>query len=77
MIYLLVHGAYQGGWIWKPVATRLRAAGHLVFAPSLDGCGERKHTVRARLATLFARPAQPTQPRFSAPTLSKEPAPSR
>jgi len=38
---------------------------------------ERKHTVRVRLATLFARPAQPTQPRFSAPTLSKEPAPSR
>ena len=38
---------------------------------------ERKHTVRARLATLFARPAQPTQPRFSAPTLSKEPATSR
>ena len=21
---LLIHGAYQGGWIWKPVATRLR-----------------------------------------------------
>lgn len=38
---------------------------------------ERKHTIRARLATLFARPAQPTQPTFSAPTLSKEPAPSR
>jgi pimeloyl-ACP methyl ester carboxylesterase len=45
--YVLVHGAYQGGWIWKPVATRLRAAGHLVFAPTLDGCGERKHTIRA------------------------------
>ena len=44
--YVLVHGAYQGGWIWKPVATRLRAAGHLVFAPSLDGCAERKHTIR-------------------------------
>ena len=27
--YILIHGAYQGGWIWKPVATRLRAAGHL------------------------------------------------
>jgi len=39
--FLLIHGSYQGGWIWKPVATRLRAAGHLVFAPSLDGCGER------------------------------------
>jgi len=39
--FLLIHGSYQGGWIWKAVATRLRAAGHLVFAPSLDGCGER------------------------------------
>ena len=44
--YVLVHGAYQGGWIWKPVATRLRAAGHLVFTPTLDGCAERAHTIR-------------------------------
>ena len=44
--YVLVHGAYQGGWIWKPVATRLRAAGHVVFAPTLDGCGERHDSVR-------------------------------
>jgi pimeloyl-ACP methyl ester carboxylesterase len=44
--FVLVHGAYQGGWIWKPVATRLRAAGHLVLAPTLDGCGERHHLVR-------------------------------
>jgi pimeloyl-ACP methyl ester carboxylesterase len=44
--YVLIHGAYQGGWIWQPVATRLRAAGHLVHAPSLDGCGERHHAVR-------------------------------
>src|SRR5207248_11076053 len=45
--YILIHGAYQGGWIWKPVATRLRAAGHLVYAPTLDGCGERGQLVRA------------------------------
>jgi pimeloyl-ACP methyl ester carboxylesterase len=45
--YVLIHGAYQGGWIWKPVATRLRAAGHLVFTPTLDGCAERRHHVRA------------------------------
>jgi pimeloyl-ACP methyl ester carboxylesterase len=45
--YVLVHGAYQGGWIWKPVATRLRAAGHLVLTPTLDGCGERAHAIRA------------------------------
>ena len=44
--YILVHGAYQGGWIWKRVAARLRAAGHMVYAPSLDGCGERHHLVR-------------------------------
>ena len=45
--YVLIHGAYQGGWIWKPVAARLRAAGHTVYALTLDGCGERQHLVRA------------------------------
>jgi pimeloyl-ACP methyl ester carboxylesterase len=45
--YVLIHGAYQGGWIWKPVAQRLREAGHSIHAPSLDGCGERHEQVRA------------------------------
>ena len=45
--YVLIHGAYQGGWIWQPVATRLRAAGHTVYAPTLDGCGERAHLLHA------------------------------
>jgi pimeloyl-ACP methyl ester carboxylesterase len=45
--YVLVHGAYQGGWIWKLIAERLRAAGHLVYAPTLDGCAERRHEMRA------------------------------
>jgi pimeloyl-ACP methyl ester carboxylesterase len=45
--YVLVHGAYQGGWIWKLVAERLRAAGHVVHAPTLDGCAERHGQVRA------------------------------
>jgi pimeloyl-ACP methyl ester carboxylesterase len=44
--YVLVHGAYQGGWIWKPVVERLRAAGHHVHAPTLDGCAERSEQVR-------------------------------
>lgn len=43
---VLIHGAYQGGWIWKPVASRLRAMGHDVFAPTLDGCAERGHALR-------------------------------
>jgi len=44
--FVLIHGAFQGGWIWKGVATRLRGAGHLVFAPTLDGCGERTSQLR-------------------------------
>jgi pimeloyl-ACP methyl ester carboxylesterase len=44
--FVMVHGAYQGGWIWKPVATRLRAQGHVAYAPTLDGCGENRHQVR-------------------------------
>lgn len=49
--YVLVHGSYQGGWIWQPVADRLRAQGHTVYAPSLDGCGERKGSVRPGITT--------------------------
>ena len=49
--FVLLHGAYQGGWIFNPVAERLRAQGHLVFAPTLDGCAERKHEVRAGITT--------------------------
>lgn len=49
--FVLVHGSYQGGWIWRRVADRLRAAGHRVYAPTLDGCGERKGQVRAGITT--------------------------
>ena len=49
--YVLVHGSYQGGWIWKDVAKRLRAAGNEVYAPSLDGCAERKDAVRPGITT--------------------------
>ena len=49
--FVLIHGAYQGGWIWNPVATRLRAEGHLVHAPSLDGCGERAAQIRPGITT--------------------------
>lgn len=48
---VLLHGAYQGGWIWKYVTPHLRAAGHTVFAPSLDGCGERRHALRPGIDT--------------------------
>jgi pimeloyl-ACP methyl ester carboxylesterase len=41
--YVLVHGAWGGGWYWSRAARRLRDAGHDVFTPSLTGLGDRKH----------------------------------
>ena len=49
--FVLVHGSYQGGWIWQRVAHRLRAAGHTVYAPTLEGCAERRHELRPGLDT--------------------------
>ena len=46
-VFVLVHGAYQGAWIWKLVAQRLRAAGHEVHVPTLEGCAERRAGLRA------------------------------
>ena len=43
--YVLVHGAYHGGWCWTDVATRLRAQGHTVYTPTLTGLGERSHLI--------------------------------
>jgi pimeloyl-ACP methyl ester carboxylesterase len=48
---VLIHGAYQGGWIWQRVVQRLTANGHTVFAPSLDGCAERRHALRPGITT--------------------------
>ena len=41
--YLLIHGGFSGGWVWRDVAQRLRSAGHEVFTPTLTGLGERAH----------------------------------
>ena len=45
--FVLVHGAWHGGWCWQRVADRLRGAGHAVFTPTLTGLGERSHLLRA------------------------------
>jgi pimeloyl-ACP methyl ester carboxylesterase len=41
--FVLVAGAFSGGWIWARVASKLRAAGHMVFTPSNTGVAERSH----------------------------------
>lgn len=45
--YVLVHGAFHGGWCWRRVADRLQAAGHRVFTPTCTGAGERLHLLTA------------------------------
>jgi len=41
--FVLVHGAWHGGWCWRRVADRLTATGRYVAAPTLSGVGERSH----------------------------------
>ena len=41
--FVLIHGAWHGGWCWERVTPWLRAAGHRVYAPTLAGLAERAH----------------------------------
>lgn len=41
--FLLVHGAWHGGWCWRDVRAALEGAGHRTIAPTLSGLGERAH----------------------------------
>jgi pimeloyl-ACP methyl ester carboxylesterase len=41
--YVLLHGAWHGGWVWRRVVPALRAAGHEVHAPTLTGVSDRAH----------------------------------
>jgi len=41
--FVLVHGAWHGGWCWRRVADLLEKKGHKVFTPTLTGVGERSH----------------------------------
>ena len=41
--FVLVHGAWHGGWCWRRVVEPLAAEGHRAFAVTLTGLGERAH----------------------------------
>ena len=41
--FVLVHGAWHGGWCWRKLTPLLRAAGHAVLTPTLTGLGDRAH----------------------------------
>ena len=44
--FILIHGAWHGGWCWRRVVPLLRRAGHEVYTPSLTGLGDRAHLNR-------------------------------
>jgi len=53
---VIVHGAWVGGWRWRPVADLLIDRGHHVFTPTLTGLGERAHlTSRSVNLSLHAK----------------------
>jgi pimeloyl-ACP methyl ester carboxylesterase len=54
--FLLIHGAFHGGWCWRRVGDLLAAAGCRVFAPTMTGLGERAHLLNAEvgIATFIA-----------------------
>jgi pimeloyl-ACP methyl ester carboxylesterase len=41
--FVLVHGAWHGGWCWQRVAERLERQSHKVYAPTLTGLADRSH----------------------------------
>ena len=41
--FLLVHGAWLGGWCWRRVVQTLTTAGHRAHAVTLTGTGDRAH----------------------------------
>jgi pimeloyl-ACP methyl ester carboxylesterase len=43
--FVLVQGAWHGGWCWRRVTRLLTARGHEVFTPTLTGVGERSHLI--------------------------------
>lgn len=43
--YVLIHGAFHGGWCWQMVSKELRSKGNIVYTPTLSGQGERRNTL--------------------------------
>lgn len=47
--FVLVHGSWAGGWVWRRVADVLESRGHKVFTPTLTGVGERSHLLNEKV----------------------------
>jgi pimeloyl-ACP methyl ester carboxylesterase len=47
--FVLIHGAWVGGWYWRRVSDLLESKGHKVFSPTLTGLGERSHLLNKEI----------------------------
>jgi len=41
--FLIAHGAWSAGWVWKKMRPLMQALGHEMFVPTQTGLGERRH----------------------------------
>jgi pimeloyl-ACP methyl ester carboxylesterase len=48
-VFVLVPGAFHGGWCWQRVSKELRAKGDLVYTPTLSGLAEHKNTLNEKI----------------------------
>src|SRR5664279_4341735 len=46
-IFVVAHGAWGAGWIWKKMHPLMSARGHRLITPTLTGLGERGHLTNA------------------------------
>ena len=59
--FVLVPGAWYGGWVWCDFAAQLRALGHVVTTPTLTGLGERRHLMAGSADLSTFRPVSPAR----------------
>jgi pimeloyl-ACP methyl ester carboxylesterase len=53
--FVLVHGAFAGGWVWGPLAELLEQNGHTVEAPDLPGGGRDRTPVSEITLDAYAK----------------------
>jgi pimeloyl-ACP methyl ester carboxylesterase len=51
--YVLIHGAFHGGWCWKKIIPLLESEGHKVVAPDLPGHGKDKKPINEITLTAY------------------------
>jgi pimeloyl-ACP methyl ester carboxylesterase len=47
--FVVAHGAWSAGWVWKKMRPLLRGFGHEIFTPTYTGLGERVHLANPKI----------------------------